>query len=115
MQLKHLPTGIVVKCQETRSRSQNRKIARTHLAEKLEVLEKGDESRLSIKAEVKRKKKSSASKKSRRKYRALEAGNAATEISDEEDAIDEDEAEQAEREELEPEVGSGEGRDTALR
>ncbi|KAG9719516.1 hypothetical protein KCU59_g18006, partial [Aureobasidium melanogenum] len=26
VQLKHLPTGLVIKCQETRSRSQNRKI-----------------------------------------------------------------------------------------
>ncbi|KAH0408375.1 hypothetical protein KCU90_g21991, partial [Aureobasidium melanogenum] len=34
VQLKHLPTGLVIKCQETRSRSQNRKIARRILAER---------------------------------------------------------------------------------
>ena len=76
MQLKHIPSGIVVKCQSTRSRSQNRKIARTFLAEKLEFLEKGAESRIAIKGEVKRKKKASKEKKSKRKYRALEEAKA---------------------------------------
>jgi hypothetical protein len=70
VQLKHLPTGLVVKSQATRSRSQNRKIARRLLAEKLEFLEKGPESRVAAKGEVKRKKKASADKKKRRKYRA---------------------------------------------
>ncbi|MCJ1405124.1 hypothetical protein MMC11_008350 [Xylographa trunciseda] len=72
VQLKHLPTGIVIKSQATRSRSQNRKIARTLLAEKLEVLEKGPESRVAVKGERARKKKASSGKKTRRKYRALE-------------------------------------------
>ena len=73
VQLKHLPSGIVVKSQATRSRSQNRKIARRLLSEKLEVIEKGDQSRTAIKAEAVKKKKASKDKKSRRKYRALEA------------------------------------------
>lgn len=42
------------------------------LAEKLEVLEKGEGSRAAIVGESKRKKKSSAVKKSKRKYRLLE-------------------------------------------
>ncbi|KXL41788.1 hypothetical protein M433DRAFT_59531 [Acidomyces richmondensis BFW] len=71
VQLKHLPTGIVVKSQETRSRQQNRKLARQILAEKLDQLEKGDQSRTAIKAERARAKKASATKKSRRKYRKL--------------------------------------------
>ncbi|MCJ1472800.1 hypothetical protein MMC13_001449 [Lambiella insularis] len=71
VQLKHLPTGLVVKSQATRSRSQNRKIARTLLAERLEVMEKGEESRVMVKGEGKRKKKASSGKKARRKYRAL--------------------------------------------
>ncbi|KAF2463625.1 uncharacterized protein BDR25DRAFT_307657 [Lindgomyces ingoldianus] len=71
VQLKHLATGIVVKCQETRSRSQNRKIARRVLGERIEELEKGEESRTAIKARAKSKKKASADKKKRRKYRAL--------------------------------------------
>ncbi|KAL2118363.1 hypothetical protein VTJ04DRAFT_8023 [Mycothermus thermophilus] len=72
VQLKHLPTGLVVKCQATRSRSQNRKIARELLALKLEQLEKGDQSRAAIVAETKRKRAASKIKKSRRKYRQLE-------------------------------------------
>lgn len=36
VQLKHLPTSIVVECQQTRSRDQNRKIAREKLALELE-------------------------------------------------------------------------------
>ncbi|KAL8802899.1 MAG: hypothetical protein Q9182_003515 [Xanthomendoza sp. 2 TL-2023] len=75
VQLKHIPTGMVVKSQATRSRSQNRSIARRLLADKLEDAEKGTESRTALKSEVKRKKKASKAKKARRKYRALEDGN----------------------------------------
>ncbi|KAF2268972.1 peptidyl-tRNA hydrolase domain-containing protein, partial [Lojkania enalia] len=73
VQLKHLPTGIVIKIQETRSRSQNRKIARQILGERIEELELGEQSRTAIKARVKSKKKASADKKKRRKYRELAA------------------------------------------
>lgn len=72
VQLKHIPTGIVVKCQETRSRPQNRKIARRLLADRLDELVKGPESRTAIKIERARVKKASATKKTRRKYRKLE-------------------------------------------
>jgi peptide chain release factor len=67
----HLPTGIVVKSQATRSKSQNFTIARRILAEKIELLQKGPESRAAKKVERVRKKKASASKKSKRKYRKL--------------------------------------------
>ena len=79
VQLKHGPTGIVIKNQETRSREQNRKNARRLLAEKLEEMEKGSESRTAIKAERARVKKSSANKKTRRKYKKLEEEKAAAE------------------------------------
>lgn len=79
VQLKHLPTGIVVKCQGTRSREQNRKDARRLLGEKLEDIEKGDQSRTAIKAERARTKKTSADKKSKRKYRKLEDEKRASE------------------------------------
>lgn len=46
------------------------------LAERIEVLEKGSKSRVAIVGEVKRKKKSSAVKKSKRKYRLLEEAKA---------------------------------------
>ncbi|KAF2478842.1 RF-1 domain-containing protein [Neohortaea acidophila] len=71
VQLKHLPTGIVVKSQATRSRDQNRKYARQILGEKLQELEKGSDSRAAIKAERARAKKASASKKKKRKYKQL--------------------------------------------
>lgn len=83
VQLKHLPTGIVVKNQETRSREQNRKNARRLLGERLEEMEKGPLSRTAIKAEKASKKKASAAKKSRRKYRKLEEGKSAATASEE--------------------------------
>ncbi|GAB7351277.1 hypothetical protein MBLNU459_g1695t1 [Dothideomycetes sp. NU459] len=82
VQLKHLPTGLVVKCQETRSRSQNRKIARRILSERIEELEKGDQSRTALKAVRMTKKKASKSKKARRKYRKLAEGELAAEEED---------------------------------
>ncbi|KAI5357996.1 Putative peptide chain release factor class I [Septoria linicola] len=83
VQLKHLPTGIVVKNQETRSREQNRRNARRLLGEKLEEMEKGSQARTAIKGEKIRKKKASAAKKSRRKYRQLdeEAASSVSETS----------------------------------
>lgn len=72
VQLKHLPTGIVVKCQGTRSREQNRRTARRLLGERIEELEKGDQARTVIKAERASRKKASADKKKKRKYRRLE-------------------------------------------
>lgn len=46
------------------------------LALKIEELEKGGESRTAVVGESKRRKKGSAGKKARRKYRALEEGRA---------------------------------------
>ena len=79
VQLKHISTGLVLKVQATRSRTQNRKIARQMLAERVELIEKGKESRAAVVQEVKRKRKSSAVKKSKRKYRALEESKKALE------------------------------------
>ncbi|KAJ5203920.1 peptide chain release factor-like protein [Penicillium cinerascens] len=73
-QIIHKPSGIVIKCQATRSRSQNEKIARSLLADRVEAREKGDQSRVALKAEAVRKKKASKVKKAKRKYRALEKG-----------------------------------------
>jgi protein subunit release factor B len=79
VQLKHLPTGIVVKCQETRSRSQNRKFARRLLQERIEEMELGDEARTRVKGREIAGRKKSADKKKRRKYRALGEGKAEAE------------------------------------
>jgi len=42
--LKHKPTGIVIKCHESRCLDDNRKLAREKLIEKLDVIENGNES-----------------------------------------------------------------------
>ncbi|KAJ1329323.1 peptide chain release factor [Microdochium nivale] len=85
VQLLHKPSGIVVKSQATRSRSQNRKIARQLLADKLDVLENGDNSRAAIVGSHKAKKKASSGKKSRRKYRKLAEGQEQEQEHDTED------------------------------
>ncbi|KKZ66615.1 hypothetical protein EMCG_07729 [[Emmonsia] crescens] len=72
VQLIHKPTGIVVKSQATRSRTQNQKIAMGILAEKVELQLKGEKSRTAIKAETKKKRKASRDKKTKRKYKKLE-------------------------------------------
>lgn len=41
--MKHLPTGIVVKCHETRSQTQNLKIAKEKLINKLDLLYNGED------------------------------------------------------------------------
>ncbi|VUC36853.1 unnamed protein product [Clonostachys rosea] len=72
VQLKHIPTGIVVKSQATRSRDQNRKQAREILAQKIDDLLNGDQSRSARAGQIKQKKTASADKKKRRKYKRLE-------------------------------------------
>lgn len=84
VQLKHIPTGIVVKYQDTRSRSLNRKNARKILQDRLEELELGDDARTRVKAREKSKKKASSDKKKRRKYRALEGKEGVADEGDEE-------------------------------
>jgi len=65
----------VVKSQATRSREQNRKHARELLAQKIDDLQNGDQSRSSIVGGFRKKRADSAAKKSRRKYRKLEETN----------------------------------------
>ncbi|KAJ6782590.1 hypothetical protein PWT90_08440 [Aphanocladium album] len=77
VQIKHIPTGIVVKSQATRSRAQNRKHAREILAQRLDDLYNGEQSRASIVGAVRKKRSDSAAKKSRRKYKKLEEEKAA--------------------------------------
>ncbi|PHH88783.1 hypothetical protein CDD83_7063 [Cordyceps sp. RAO-2017] len=77
VQLKHIPTGIVVKSQATRSRSQNRTHAREILARRLDDLLHGQQSRSAVVGQVKKKRADSAAKKSRRKYRKLDEDKAA--------------------------------------
>ncbi|NXN15639.1 CL065 factor, partial [Indicator maculatus] len=64
--LKHIPSGIVVKCHQTRSAEQNRKIAREILQEKVDLFYKGEASN------VFKEKKLSEKKKQEKKRRAKE-------------------------------------------
>ncbi|CAK7268995.1 hypothetical protein SEPCBS57363_003373 [Sporothrix epigloea] len=82
VQLRHRPTGIVVKSQATRSRSQNRAIARSLLAARLDELWNGPVSRTAVVAVSKQKKKANATKKARRKYRKLEEEKDRTNLDD---------------------------------
>ncbi|XP_010179844.1 PREDICTED: probable peptide chain release factor C12orf65 homolog, mitochondrial [Mesitornis unicolor] len=64
--LKHIPSGIVVKCHQTRSVEQNRKIAREILQEKVDLFYRGEDS------DVFKEKKASEKKKQEKKRRAKE-------------------------------------------
>ncbi|KAJ5778913.1 hypothetical protein N7457_006633 [Penicillium paradoxum] len=88
VQIIHKPSGVVVKCQATRSQSQNAKIARSLLADRVEAQAKGDQSRVAIKAAAARKKKASKLKKTRRKYRELAEGAKEGQVEEEEDEIE---------------------------
>jgi peptide chain release factor len=72
VQLKHIPTGMMIKCQETRSREENRRIARRVLVRKLDIMQNGEESLQEIRKWREVRKKKSREKKSRRKYRRLD-------------------------------------------
>ncbi|KAK9464009.1 RF-1 domain-containing protein [Lipomyces oligophaga] len=69
VQLKHVPSGLVVSCQATRSREQNRKIARSRMAEQLEYKETPSDSRLGKLAERRIKRAKNQRKKAMRRKR----------------------------------------------
>jgi protein subunit release factor B len=68
--LKHVPTGMEVKCQQTRSRDTNRFLARRQLCERLAERVLGEESRRRMEAERIRRQKRRRSR--RQKQRMLE-------------------------------------------
>jgi protein subunit release factor B len=68
--LKHLPTGIEVKCQEERSQSLNRYRARVILAKKVDELVKGRESEEQQRIEKIRRQKRKRSRKAKEKILA---------------------------------------------
>lgn len=72
VQLRHIPSGIVVTCQATRSQELNRKRARELMALKLDELQNPLTNRMSIVNERKQKVKQSKSKKANRKYKLLD-------------------------------------------
>lgn len=92
VQLTHKETGIVITCQATRSREQNRKRARELLAEKLDVLQNGILSRKGIVNAAKQKRAQRNDRKKRKKYRLLEEQNRLAEESKTEETVMIDEA-----------------------
>lgn len=68
--LKHLPTGIEVKCMKDRSQSINRFLARRLLAEKVEALS-GKPTANSLKEEKLKKQKAKRKKKAKDKYASV--------------------------------------------
>ncbi|KAG0171008.1 hypothetical protein DFQ29_009034 [Apophysomyces sp. BC1021] len=66
--LRHIPTGVRVQCQQTRSLQENRGIARKLLREKLDDLINGDLSKNSKKAAKIAKQKSRRARRAREKY-----------------------------------------------
>ena len=73
VQLKHIPSGIVVKCQQTRERAQNRKLARRLLADRLDELENGENSRVALRAKDQMRKAALRARRAAKKYMDLEA------------------------------------------
>ena len=69
--LKHIPTGIEVKCMKDRSQSVNRFLARREILERLEDLSGGKSNR-SLQIEKIRKRKSKKKKRGREKYEGSE-------------------------------------------
>ncbi|XP_072028997.1 uncharacterized protein [Amphiura filiformis] len=63
--VKHLPTGIVVKCHQTRSQLENRKIARLLLQEKLDLHYNGEDSVIMQRKREHQKKKREKSRRAR--------------------------------------------------
>lgn len=72
VQLTHKPTGLVVKCQYSRSQEQNRKRAREILALKLEELRNPEGCRTAVVNDRKTKTKQGKTKKANKKYKTLD-------------------------------------------
>ncbi|MEZ4754269.1 MAG: peptide chain release factor-like protein [Bdellovibrionota bacterium] len=67
VQLKHLPTGIEVKCQQDRSRAMNRFLARRELCDKIEEKILGEKSKAKQQAEKIRRQKRRRSRRAKAK------------------------------------------------
>ncbi|KAK6464035.1 RF-1 domain-containing protein [Scheffersomyces coipomensis] len=72
VQLTHIPSGLVVECQYSRSQESNRKRAREIMSLKLDEMLNGDKSRTAVVNERKTKLKQSKSKRANRKYKVLD-------------------------------------------
>jgi protein subunit release factor B len=66
--IKHIPTGVEVKCQESRSQALNRFLARRYLVEKIEAMRLGLESEREKLRQKLRKQKQKRRKRAKMKY-----------------------------------------------
>jgi protein subunit release factor B len=67
VQLKHTPTGVVIKCQDTRSRELNREYARRKLSKELEVVIFGDRDSVKGREALNERRKKMAKKRKRQR------------------------------------------------
>ncbi|MFB3925252.1 MAG: peptide chain release factor-like protein [Syntrophales bacterium] len=67
VQLVHLPTGLIVKCQQSRSQADNRFMARRILTDRIENIQKGKQSAEKMRAEKIRRQKRKRSKRAKEK------------------------------------------------
>ena len=87
VQLKHVPTGLMVQCQEARALSANRSIARRLLERKVEHLLHGENSKVSRAIRKKQRSKQRARRRARHRNESLSMDN------EDDDAFDRDEEE----------------------
>jgi len=71
VELRHMPTGIVVKCHETRSQEKNRAIARLKIIDKLKLMFTPKESNVQMKMDEKKKKQKDSVRRRRLKEEAI--------------------------------------------
>ncbi|KAK1942786.1 putative peptide chain release factor C12orf65 [Phytophthora citrophthora] len=88
--LTHIPTGIQVQCQKTRSLDGNRRAARKLLLQKLDDQVNGNLSKRNEKIEKLRRRKARRSAKSKQKYGKTEEVSKQEEEEEEEDEMDEE-------------------------
>ena len=87
VQLKHLPTGIMVSCQDGRTLGANRAIARKQLEKKVEFATLGADSRLGKAIKKKQKQKQKSKQRARLKYHSdpVDSGSLDNVVDDEDD------------------------------
>jgi protein subunit release factor B len=69
--LRHIPTNIIIKCQQERSQALNRFLARRHLLDQIERMQKGSIKEENLRIEKIRNRKRKRAKRAKMKYSAL--------------------------------------------
>ena len=87
VQLLHVPTGILIQCQDQRDLHRNRKIARQLLKDKLDVMVNGDDSKIGRRITRIRRRKSKRSQRARDKYGTVDGSGEGDEEEEEEEEL----------------------------